>query len=114
MITKQEFEKASQEVMQNITLSFPKMINYKKSIQTAILDQLSPSEIYDIRDGIMNEGVITKLANLGSEHFKLMPNAQTLYCIALAVCTIIKEYEWGTYYVTIPDLYDLANKIQNG
>lgn len=113
MITKHEFEKTSQEVMQNITLAFPKMINYKKSIQTAILNQLTLTELYDIRDSIMNEDVIKKLAVLGSEHFKLMPNAQTLYCIAMAVGTIIKEYEWGTYYVTSPGLYELANKIQN-
>ena len=72
MITKQEFEKAGHEVMQNITLVFPKMINYKKSIQTAILDHLTSSEMYDIRDSIVNEDVITKLSMLGAEHFSRM------------------------------------------
>ena len=113
MITKQEFEKAGQEVMQNITLAFPKMINYKKSIQTAILDRLTSSEMYDIRDSKINDSVIAKLVILGAEHFKLMPNTQTLYCIAMAVGTIIKEYGWDTTYVTSPNLYELANKIQN-
>lgn len=113
MITKQEFEKAGHEVMQNITLVFPKMINYKKSIQTAILDRLTSSEMYDIRDSKLNEGVIAKLAILGAEHFKLIPNVQTLYCVSMAVGTIIKEYGWGTTYVTFPGLYKLANKIQN-
>lgn len=113
MITKQEFEKAGHEVMQNITLVFPKMINYKKSIQTAILDRLTSSEMYDIRDSKLNEGVIAKLAILGTEHFKLIPNVQTLYCVSMAVGTIIKECGWGTTYVTFPGLYELANKIQN-
>ncbi len=113
MITKQEFEKAGHEVMQNITLVFPKMINYKKSIQTAILGHLTSSEMYDIRDSKLNEGVIAKLAILGAEHFKLIPNVQTLYCVSMAVGTIIKEYGWGTTYVTFPGLYELANKIQN-
>ena len=101
------------KIMQNITLVFPKMINYKKSIQTAILDHLTSSEMYDIRDSIVNEDVITKLSMLGAEHFKLIPDAQTLYCVSMAVGTIIKEYGWGTTYVTSPGLYELANKIQN-
>lgn len=113
MITSEQFSKAGQEVAANITTVFPRMINYKKSIQTAILDRLTSSEMYDIRDSIVNEDVITKLSMLGAEHFKLIPDAQTLYCVSMAVGTIIKEYGWGTTYVTSPGLYELANKIQN-
>ena len=113
MITSEQFSKAGQEVAANITTVFPRMINYKKSIQTAILDRLTSSEMYDIRDSIVNEDVITKLSMLGAEHFKLIPDAQTLYCVSMAVGTIIKEYGWGTTYVTFPGLYELANKIQN-
>ena len=113
MITSEQFSKAGQEVAANITTVFPRMINYKKSIQTAILDRLTSSEMYDIRDSIINEDVINKLSELGAEHFKLIPDAQTLYCVSMAVGTITKEYGWGITYVTSPGLYELANKIQN-
>lgn len=113
MITSEQFSKAGQEVAANITTVFPRMINYKKAIQTAIIDRLTTSEMHNIQDSIVNEDVINKLSVLGAEHFKLIPDAQTLYCVSMAIGTIIKEYGWGATYVTSPGLYELATKIQN-
>ena len=40
-------------------------------------------------------------------------DTQSAYCAAMAVGTIIKEYEWGTQYLTPDGLYELATRIYN-
>lgn len=113
MITKQEFDFAAKTVVSNFAVALPKMISYKSYIQRAILDIATNRELEDVRDSRINQGMIDKLCRLAKNEWVLSSDAQSLYCSAMAVATIIKEYDWGTQYLIGDGLWEIAQQIQN-
>ena len=88
-----------------------KMIPYKTSIQNEIIPQLTQQELLDIKHSIKNYYVINKLAKIAARHYKETPNNEALFCLSMTLATIIKEYEWGTEYLTPNGLCTLAQII---
>lgn len=113
MITKQEFDFAAKIVVTNFGAALPKMIGYKSYIQKAILDIATNRELEDVRDCRINQGMIAKLCRLAKNEWLLSPDSHSLYCAAMAVATIIKEYDWGTEYLIGEGLWEIAQRIQN-
>lgn len=113
MVNKIEFDNAAATVRQNLMDYLPKMIAYKSNIQQTVLLVATPEEIEDVRDSRLNRSLVGKLAKLANEAWQATPDATSLYCAAMAVGTIIKEYEWGTEYLTPDGLYQMSNLIQN-
>ena len=113
MITRQEFETGANAVRKNFMAAFPKMINYKKYVQVKVLEIATQKELEDVRDCRINQGMIDKLVKLCKTAMGGASDAQSAYCAAMAVGTIIKEYEWGTQYLTPDGLYELATRIYN-
>ena len=101
-----------------------KMIPYKTSIQNETVAQ-NGNDIYigskagipegfkllDIKHSIKNHYVINKLAKIAARHYKETPNNEALFCLSMTLATIIKEYEWGTEYLTPNGLCTLAKII---
>lgn len=113
MITKQEFDFTAKTVVSNLAVVLPKMISYKSYIQKAILDIATNRELEDVRNCCINQGMIDKLCRLAKNEWMLSSDAQSLYCSAMAVATIIKEYDWGTQYLIGDGLWEIAQQIQN-
>lgn len=113
MITKQDFNLAAKSVIDNFAVVLPQMINYKSYIQKAIINVASRQEIEDVRDSRINQGMINKLCKLAKNEWLLSGDVQSLYCAAMAVATIIKEYDWGTQYLIGDGMWEVAQRIQN-
>ena len=113
MITRQDFDKEANAVRINFIAALPKMINYKKFVQVKVLDIATRKELEDVRDCRINQRMIDKLVKLCKTAMGGARDAQSAYCAAMAVGTIIKEYEWGTQYLTPDGLYELATRIYN-
>lgn len=113
MITKQEFDLAAKSVVSNMASVLPKMISYKSYIQKAVLDVATRQELEDVRDSRINRGLIDKLCKLAKNEWLLSGDSKSLYCAAMAVATIIKEYDWGTQYLFGNGLWEMAQRIQN-
>lgn len=113
MITKQDFDLASSNVRANLGSMLPKMISYKSYVQRAILNVATQKELEDVRDCRINQGMIDKLAQLAKAEWQLSGDSISLYCAAMAVATIVKEYGWGTQYLVGNDLWEMSNRIQN-
>lgn len=113
MITKQEFDLAARQVLSDFSSVLPKMIGYKSHIQRDIINIASQTELEDVRDSRINQGIINKLCRLAKREWQLSGDAKSLYCAAMAVATIIKEYDWGTQYLVGDGLYEMATRIQN-
>lgn len=112
MYTKQEFEIAAKSVISNIAAAFPQMVSYKTYIQRAIIDIATRQELQDVSDSRINQNMIDKLCKLAKSEWLLMRDVQSLYCAAMAVATIIKEYDWGTQYLKGDGLWEIAQRIQ--
>ena len=112
MITKQEFDLAAKSVVSNFSSVLPKMISYKSYIQKTVLDMASRQELEDVRDSRINQGMIDKLCKLAKNEWLLSGDSQSLYCAAMAVATIVKEYDWGTQYLVGNGLWEMAQRIQ--
>lgn len=113
MITKQDFNLAAGRVLSDFMAVAPKMIGYKSNIQRKVLDLATSRELEDVRDCRINEGMIDKLCRLAKWEWLNTPDAVSLYCAAMAVATIVKEYDWGTHYLTGDGLWNMAVRIQN-
>ncbi len=113
MITKQEFDLAARQVMSDLSSILPKMISYKSYIQREILNQASQRELEDVRDSRINQGMIDKLCRIAKNEWRLSGDSKSLYCAAMAVATIVKEYDWGSQYIIGDGLYEIATRIQN-
>lgn len=113
MVTKQEFDLASKSAPSNLMAFLPKMISYKSYIQKAVLDIASRQELQDVCDSRINQGMIDKLCKLAKNEWLLSGDAQSLYCAAMSVATIVKEYDWGTQYLVGNGLFEMAQRIQN-
>lgn len=112
MVTKQDFNVAAKEVLPNFYAALPKMINYKSKIQREILNLATRKELEDVRDCRINEGMIDKLCSLAKKEWQQNGDSVSLYCAAMAVATIVKEYDWGTQYLVGDGLWNMANRIQ--
>jgi len=90
----------------------PEMASYKSHIQTAVLNLLTQRELEDVRDCVYNDDVVGKLIEIARGDWnRKNGNTASLYCAAMAVGTIIKEYEWGTQYIMPDGLFALAKRI---
>ncbi len=112
MINKTEFIQFIRQPKDTLLPLLPVMIEYKTFIQYNVLDIASQQEINDIRDCRINQTTIDKLTMLAHSRWQ-NSGMETLYCAAMAVATIIKEYDWGTYYLSESGLYELATRIEN-
>lgn len=88
-------------------------IPIKTNIQNAIVNCLTHEELTDIWSSNFNENVVEKLVHLARPYYIEDPTNETLYVLALSIGTIIKEYEWGTYYVSKEGINELQNRIKN-
>lgn len=113
MISRQDFDSGAEAVRINFMSALPKMINYKKYVQVKVLDIATRQELEDVRDCRVNQGLIRKLAALCKEGMGGSKDAESLYCAAMALGTIVKEYDWGPQYLTPDGLYELATLIYN-
>lgn len=59
--------------------------------------------------------VVNKLTMLGEAQYQQFSehSNEILYCLCMAIGTIIKEYDWGTDYITQPGMCELAKKIMH-
>lgn len=90
-----------------------KAIPIKTNLQNAIKECLTQEELLDIWRSNLNENVIDKLVLLARPYYKEEPTDETLYALALSIGTIIKEYEWGTYYISKDGMQELQDRIKN-
>ena len=111
MITKDQFISAANSVSRDIMTWLPTMKRQKTDIQTKVLNLATEKEMFDVRDCIVNQGMIDKLCFLAHQHLNDDVSAENYYCLALSVGTIIKEYDWGTNYLNNDALYELAIRI---
>ena len=88
-------------------------ISIKTNLQNAIVNCLSQEELADIWSSTLNESVIEKLILLAHPYFKEDPSDETLDVLALSIGTIIKEYEWGLYYLHKEGTQELKDRIRN-
>ena len=58
LITKQEFEKAANEIRNNIYSALPQMISYKTTIQQDVLAIATQSEMFDVAACRINDSLI--------------------------------------------------------
>lgn len=112
MLTKSNFLLVQGSVMSNVASFLPQMMGFKSSIQREVLDIMTNQELCDVRDSRLNLSVVNKLADLGGKHFRNSDQSDnTLYCVCMAIGTIIKEYEWGTDYLKQDGMCRLAAMI---
>ena len=90
-----------------------KAIPIKTDLQNAIVNHLTQEELADIWSSNFNEKVIEKFILLARPYYQEDPNDETLYALALSIGTIIKEYEWGTYYLSKDGMQELQERIQS-
>lgn len=88
-------------------------IPIKTDLQNAIVNCLTQEELIDIWSSNLNESVIEKLILLARPYYKEDSTDETLYVLALSIGTIIKEYEWGTYYISKAGIQKLQDRIKN-
>lgn len=112
-LSKEQFEIAANMVRNNILSFLPEMISYKKDIQKEVLEIATHQEIEDVRNRIYSQSLVDKLTSLATKQWQNKTNIASLYCVAMAIGTIIKEYEWGIKWVTPNGLYELASQIAN-
>lgn len=112
-LSKEQFEIAASKVRSNIMSYLPEMISFKKCIQVEVLDIATHKELENVRDSIYTQSMVDKLVNLAAKKWEDKANYTSLYCAAMAVGTIIKEYEWGSKWISPDGLYELANQIIN-
>lgn len=84
---------------------------FKTEIQNEIFSIISQEEKSDIKYSRYNENVVGKLVKLGAEKFAAYNSVEALFCAAMSVGTIIKEYEWGIQFVTGNGCYEMARRI---
>lgn len=113
MISKDEFDKAAIQVKTNITSILPQMIAYKTLIQNEILNVATQQELHDVVSCRINEGMIDKMADIAHREWRKKGDAVSLYCVAMAVATIVKEYDWGVKYLVGDGLFVLATRIHD-
>lgn len=114
MLNELNIELIRNKVSNNMMSYLPYMIKYKSCIQKEILPLLTYEEMCDIRDCHFNSDVVSKLVDLGKKHYCGSDKMdEIMYCICMAIGTIIKEYDWGTYYIHSEGMCKIAKLIAN-
>lgn len=113
MLNSSNYLSVQANVTGNIGKYLPVMVRFKSSIQRVIIPMLSENELQDIKDCHLNMEVVDKLANIGKVQYQQSAERsnEILYCLCLAIGTIIKEYDWGTRYIQQGGMCELATKI---
>lgn len=89
-----------------------KAISVKTYLQNAIIESLTQDELFDIKSSNVNKSVIKKLILLARPYYDEDPSNETLDVLALSIGTIIKEYEWGLYYLSKEGVQELKDRIK--
>ena len=112
-LTDANYSTVQANVMKNASRYMALMINFKSLIQREIIPMLSQQELSDIRDCRLNTSTINKLVTLGKKHFQSSTEKsnEVLYCLCMAIGTIIKEYDWGTQYIQQSGMCAISQKI---
>lgn len=113
MLNPSNYSSVQTHVSSNMGKYLPVMIMFKSTIQRVVISMLSSDELQDIRDCRLNMTVVDKLAYIGKAQYQHSEeqNDETLYCLCMALGTIIKEYDWGTKYIQQEGMCELAKKI---
>lgn len=111
MLGKDNFFSIQASVMGDLDKYMPIMIQLKSSIQGTVSLMLSSEETQDIKECRLNMNVVNKLAVIGRLQYANKPQDEILYCICVAIGTIIKEYDWGIKYLQLDGICELASKI---
>lgn len=112
MVTQSDFSNIAESIRGNLSSALPKMIEYKTYLQHNVLDIATYNELEDVKNRTFNKSLITKLIILAKSRWQ-SGATEDLYCLAMSVATIVKEYDWGTQYLSEDGLYSLAMQIQN-
>lgn len=107
-----EISAAAEKVADNLSVVLPKLIDYKTYIQRNVLDVATASELADVGNETFNRSLLKKLVILAKSKWQ-SGEALDLYCLSLAVATIIKEYGWGVQYLNDEGLVELSRQIEN-
>lgn len=111
-LNREKFDEAANSVIHAFLQYLPIMSDYKKYIQTTVLFVATQDELNAVRNCVFNQSLVNKLVDIARRKWERgSKDTQTLYCAAMAVGTIIKEYDWGVQYVMPDGLYELANNI---
>lgn len=108
MLTREE----ASAFLRNVSLLY-RMIPYKTTIQNEIWSHLTMSERLDIQNSVKNDSVIDKLAKIAYKYYTESPDKETLFCLSMTIATIIKEYEWGTEFLSADGICKLAQRIHS-
>ncbi len=106
------FEAASEKVSRNLMAYLPEMVKYKETIQRLIAISATEQEKADIKNDAFNPVIFYKLIELTNVFPTVCDKYESLYCVAMAVGTIMKEYGWGLKYVTPEGLLYIAKQIK--
>jgi|GEM_PF-2526666 hypothetical protein len=110
MISEHEFQQIGEK--SSVELMFA-MMAYKTQLQNSLKEILTQSEINSIKFSVIDQGVIDKLVSLAKPIYAQNRDNQTLYSLSMSIGTILKEFEWGTDFVSSKRLYELAKRIFN-
>ena len=83
----------------------------KSRLQTEILPYLTNEDRNDIRNCIYNQTTVDKLIRLAVPIYRQSPDAETLYCLSMAIGTIVKEYDWGSRFISNEGCYQMGMMI---
>lgn len=114
MISQTEFDRVASEILRDVNAMMTKMQTYKKHLQYEVLKYATTEELVDVKYCKYNDNLVKKLIALaGEEYSDDCGGLKSLYSASMAVATIIKEYGWGTRFLTPDGLYEMANLISN-
>ena len=113
MLNQNNYSTAQADVKINIVKYLPMMAQFKSAIQREVIPMLTEKETDDIRLCRLNTGTIGKLAALGRQHWAgaREKTPATMYCLCMAIGTIIKEYDWGIKYIQQDGMCEISAKI---
>lgn len=113
MLTSANYQTVQRNVTSNFLRYFTLMRSCKTVLQNEVIPLLSLQEKNDIKNSRFNQNVLDKLTSLGKREYQKQADKtdEVLYCICMSIGTIIKEYEWGTTYISQTGMCQLAAKI---
>lgn len=113
MLSTNNYLSVQASITNHFSKYMPIMMQFKSTIQRTIIPLLSANELQDIRDCRTNITVIDKLVHIGKTQYQksMERTDETLYCLCMAIGTIIKEYDWGIRYIQQDGMCEMAAKI---
>lgn len=113
MLNQNNYSTAQADVKGNFVKYLPMMAQFKSTIQREIIPMLTEKETNDIRLCRLNMETIGKLVVLGRQHWNSIQEKTpaAMYCLCMAIGTIIKEYDWGTKYIQQDGMCTISQEI---